>query len=179
MALLAGYNICLILINRQSAMEMAGKQAELEEEKAKLEELKKEIAAELAEYYPGYRAIKEEFIEEAAGFSEELKNDIINMAKLNEITSARLDLALDYRDKFVALDTPAPLKTFSSYELEYIESDIQTIREALLYYGSGSYSTYDDSNLNELYIKTDLLYRKAQEELHSVYIQYGLEFLFE
>jgi hypothetical protein len=176
-AALTGYNIYLAAVNRQQALKLAAEQAELEEEKARLEELRIKMAGELKEYYPCYRDIKGEFIEEVEGLSEELQGEIVNMAQLKEITSARLDAAIDYRNKFTALDTPGPLETFYQYELEYIGSDIKTIKEVLLYYGSGSYSTYDDGGIGELYGKTELAHRKAQEEFRSVYSQYGLEYL--
>lgn len=179
MAVLAGYNIYLVLANRQAALKIAGQQQELEEEKARLEELKKGIAEELAEYYPGYRIIKDEFTGNTEKLSAELDGEIVNIAQLKEITSARLDAAIGYRDKFRALDTPAALEAFYEYELGYIESDIETIREVLLYYGSGSYSTYDDSAIGELCRKTGLLLHKAQEELKSTYSRYELGYLLQ
>lgn len=179
MAVLAGYNIYLVLANRQAAIKMAEQQEELEEEKARLEELKKGIAGELAEYYPGYRVIKDEFTGNAEKLSGELEGEIVNIAQLKEITSARLDAAIDYRDKFTASGIPGPLEAFYEYELEFIESDIETIKEVLLYYGSDSYSTYDVTAIGELYRKTGLLCQKAQEELKSTYSRYELGYLLE
>jgi hypothetical protein len=179
-SLLVFYNVYSVEMQKREDIRQAEEEARLEEERQRLAEEKwSEEAGKLAEYYPDYKAIAEEFIIESSQLQEELKGHIANVASLKEIASARLDLAVDYRDKFAALNTPAPLKTFSSYELEYIESDIQTIRDVLLYYESGSYSTYDDSDLKELYRKTVLLYSKAEEELTNVYSRYELDYLFE
>ncbi len=175
-ALLIGYNI--YSVERQKI------EARLEEEREKLEkemleELKSRETIELAEYYQKYAPIKAEFIGKAAELSAEAQDIIINTTQLKELTSERLDAAKDYRGKLTAIDTPEPLETFLVCELDFIESDIETIGMVLSYYGSESYSTYDDSELKELYRKTDSLLLKAGEELHRVYSQYELGYLLE
>jgi len=184
--LLIAYNIYSVEMQKREDIRQAEEEARLEEEARKEEEKQRlerekwsEETGELAEYYPDYKAIEEEFSIESSRLQEELKDHIANVAGLKEIASARLEAALDYRDKFASLDAPAPLETFYKYELEFIESDIETIREILSYYESESYSTYEEGGLNELYRKTVLLYGRAEEELTNVYSKYELDYLFE
>ena len=103
--------------------------------------------------------------------------EFANIGQLKELTTERLNAAKDYREKLNGIDTPKPLETFLAYELEFIESDIETIGMVLSYYRSESYSTYDDSELKELYIKTDSLLHKAESELQKVFNQYELEYM--
>lgn len=175
--LVVGYNIFSMEMQKKEAIRQLEEEARIEREM--LEELKSRETVELAEYYQKYAPIKAEFVGKAAELSEEVQGEIINTTQLKELARERLDAAEDYRGKLTGIDTPKSLETFYEYELEFIESDIETITSVLSYYDSGSYSTYNDSELKELYRKTYSLLHKAGEELNRVYSQYELGYLLE
>ncbi|MCJ7471533.1 MAG: hypothetical protein MUP02_01810, partial [Actinobacteria bacterium] len=170
-AILVGYNIF--------SVEMQKKEAQRQLEEEVLEELRSRETIELAEYYQDYKLIKSEFTNKAAWLSGKMGGEFANIGQLKELTTERLNAAKDYREKLNGIDTPKPLETFLAYELEFIESDIETIGIVLSYYGSESYSTYDDSELKKLYMKTDSLLHKAEGELQKVFNQHELEYMLE
>jgi hypothetical protein len=149
-------------------------------EREMLESIKLEEAKEIAEYYQKYRPLKDEFIGKVNLLSEKIKNGVIDTAELEELTIKRLDAARNYKEKLIQIgNVPEPLKTFFSYELEFLESDIKTVNLVLSYYESESYSDFNSSAIEKLYENTRSLLLKAEEELQRVYSQYELEYLLE
>jgi hypothetical protein len=145
-----------------------------------LENIKLEETKEIAEYYQRYGPLKDEFIGKVNLLSEEIKNGVIDTAELEELTIKRLDAARNYKEKLIQIGiVPEPLKTFFSYELEFLESDIKTVSLVLSYYDSKSYSDFNNNAIEKLYKNTESLLLKAEEELQRVYNQYELEFLLE
>jgi len=173
-----GYNIFSVEMQKVEDQRQLDENDRLEREM--LENIKLEEAREIAEYYQKYRPLKDEFIEKVNLLSEKIKNGVTNTAVLKELTMKRLDEAGNYKEKLTQIgNIPDPLKTFFSYELEFIESDIKTINLILSYYGSESYSDFNDNAIEKLYENTEYLLLKAEEELHRVYSQYELEYLLE
>jgi len=143
-----------------------------------LENIKLEEAKEIAEYHQKYSPLKDEFIEKVNLLSEKIKNGVANTTELEELTIKRLDTARNYKEKLIQIgNVPEPLKTFFSYELEFIESDIKTVNLVLSYYNSEDYSNSNNSAIEKSYEDTRSLLLKAEEELQRVYSQYELEYL--
>ena len=183
--LLVGYNIFSVEMQKVETQRQMEESARLDEERERLEsemleELKSKETMELAEYYRKYRPIKAEFIEKTAELSKKMEDKIINIGELEELTIKRLDAARNYKEKLIQIgNVPKPLETFFSYELEFLESDIKTVSLVLSYYGSESYSGFNDNAIEKLYENTRYLLLKAEEELQRVYSQYELEYLLE
>ena len=183
--LLAGYNVFSVETQKIETQRQLEEEARLEEERERieserLEEVRSEEARQLAEYYGEYGPIKAEFMEKTTEFSEKIDDKIINTAELKELTTGRLEAALDYKEKLVGIENvPAPLEAFSIYELEFIESDIKTINLVLSYYNSTSYTDFNSSAIDKLYNDTESLFNRAEEELRRVYEQYDLGYLLE
>lgn len=175
---LVGCNILLVEYRKIAELRQMEEKARIEREI--LEAIRLQEAEEIAEYYQKYKPLKAEFIEEAAYLSEKMKEKLVSVDNLSEIAAGRLDAAEDFRQKLTRIvDVPEPLETFYDYELEFIASDIETMSLVLLYYNSNSYSTFNDSEIEELYENTNLLFLKAEVELQRVYRQYDLEYLLE
>jgi len=177
-ALLAGYNVFSVEMQKIETSRQIEERQRFEREM--LEELKSRETRELAEYYQKYRPIKAEFVGKVAELSEEAQDKIVNVWHLKELTTARLEAVVEYREKLTGIgDLPELLDTFYNYELEFIESDIEAISIVLSYYKSESYSTYDDTEIKKLYKNKNLLFLKAEEELQRVYGKYNLGYLLE
>ncbi len=176
--ILVGLNVILVEHGKIAAEREAREEERLKREM--LEEIKLEEAREVVEYYLEFEPARDEFIKETIELSEEMESEFVNIDRIKELVSRRLDAAIAFRDKFLMIESvPSPLETFHDYELEFIKSDIETIGLVLSYYDSESYSTYNSSILNELYLKTGLLYQRAEEELYNVCRQYEMRYLFE
>jgi uncharacterized membrane-anchored protein YhcB (DUF1043 family) len=183
--LLVGVNVFSVESQKIEAKRQIEEESDLEKEreeseKEMLEELRSEEARQLAEYYQEYDPIKTEFIEKTAELSEKMNDKVTNTEELRELAAERLEAVLDYKEKLIGIgNVPAPLETFSIFELEFIESDIKTINLLLSYYKSENYSNFNSSALDKLYEDTGSLLRRAEEELRSVYEQYDLGYLLE
>jgi len=147
-------------------------------EREMLEELKSKEARDIIEFDRQYRQIKTEFIGQVNGLSEKIKDEVISIEQLKELTAERLDTARNYKEKLIQIgNVPELLETFFSYELEFLESDIKTVNLVLSYYNSEDYSNSNNSAIEKSYEDTRLLLLKAEEELQRVYSQYELEYL--
>ena len=183
--LLVGYNIFSVEMQKIETKRQLEEDARSEEESERLEtemleELRSKEARQLAEYYVEYGPIKAEFIEKTDGLSEKMNDKVTNTEELRELAAERLEAVLDYKEKLIGIgNVPAPLETFSIFELEFIESDIKTINLLLSYYSSESYSNFKSSALDKLYEDTKSLLSRAEEELRRVYEKYDLEYLLE
>jgi len=177
--------IALVIYNVFSMeMQKIENRRELEEEARReiemLEEIKSEEAREIAEYYQKFRPLKDEFIEKTVELSEELDSEFINVGQLKELASKRRDAVTGYREKLLLIENiPAPLETFYNYELEFIDSDIETINLVLSYYESGNYSTFDEPKIEKLYLDTEALFIEAEKEMKRVFENYGLVYILE
>jgi len=183
--LLVGYNIFSVEMQKIETKRQLKEEARSEEERERLktemlEELRSEEARQLAEYYQDYGLIKTEFMENTAELSEKMNDKVTDTEELRKLAAERLEAVLDYKEKLIGIgNVPAPLETFSIFELEFIESDIKTINLLLSYYSSESYSNFKSSALDKQYEDTKSLYRRAEEELQKVYEQYDLGCLLE
>jgi len=183
--LLVGVNVFSVESQKIEAKRQIEEDADLEKEreeskKEMLEELRSEEARQLAEYYQDYGLIKTEFMENTAELSEKMNDKVTDTEELRKLAAERLEAVLDYKEKLIGIgNVPAPLETFSIFELEFIESDIKTINLLLSYYSSESYSNFKSSALDKQYEDTKSLYRRAEEELQKVYEQYDLGCLLE
>jgi len=149
-------------------------------EREMLEELKSKEARDIIEFDRQYRQIKTEFIGQVNGLSEKIKDEVISIEQLKELTAERLDAVRNYKKNLIQIgNVPEPLKTFFSYELEFLESDIKTVNLVLSYYNSEDYSNSNNSAIEKSYEDTRSLLLKAEEELQRVYSQYELEYLLE
>jgi hypothetical protein len=169
--------VCLDVILVEHGKVVAEREA-YENERIKrelLEEIKSEEAREVTRYYLELMPVRDEYIKGAVELSRELENEFVNIGQVKELTSERLDGATAYRDKLLlAKNIPAPLENFYNWELDFINSDIETIELVLSYYDSGNYSTFDGLKIKESYIDTGSLFMKAEEELKKVIDYYGL-----
>ena len=176
--LLVGYNVFSVEMQKIETQRQLEENARIEREM--LENIKLEEAKEIAEYYQKYRPLKDEFIEKVNLLSEKIKNGVIDTAELKELTTQRLATVSDYKEKLIQIgNVPEPLKTFFSYELEFLGSDIKTVNLVLSYYDSESYSNFNSSAIEKLYENTRSLLLKAEEELQRVYERYDLGYLLE
>jgi len=177
-AILIFYNVFSVEVQKIAVRKQVIENARMEREM--LEEIRSREAEGIAEFGYRYQPIEDEFIKEVNLLSEKMKEKLVSVNNLSEIAAGRLEAAEDFRQKLTRIgDVPGPLEAFYDYELEFIASDIETMSLVLLYYNSNSYSTFDDTEIEELHKNTNLLFLKAEEELRRVYKQYDLEYLLE
>jgi len=177
MIILVGYNVYSVEYQKIEAARQAEEDARREIEI--LEEIRSTEAREIAEFDRDYGALKDEFADEVDELSAKADMQISSIDELEEITTQRMNASKKLKDGLSQMSIPGPLKDYYELEMKFLESDINAMALVLDYYSSGDYSTYDDSDLEELYKNNNLLFLKSQQEMDRVYEEYGLENLLD
>ena len=177
MIILVGYNIYLVENQKIEATRQA--EEDVRKEIEMLEEIKSAEAREIAEFDRDYGMLKDEFTGEVDELSEKLKSQISNIDELKEITAQRMDASKLLKEDLSRMGIPAPLKDYYEFEMKFLESDIEAAAQVLLYYSSGSYSTFDDGEIDRAYCERSYWLREAEDEKERVYGQYDLENLLD
>jgi len=177
MIILVGYNVYLVEEAKIEAARQAEEDARREIEM--LEEIRSTEAREIAEFDRDYGALKDEFAAGVDDLSAKLNSQVSSIYELKDITTQRMDASKKLEDGLSQMSIPGPLEGYYELEVKFLESDINAMALVLDYYSSGSYSTFDDSGLEELYENNNLLFLKAQQEMQRVYEEYDLEYLLQ
>jgi len=177
MIILVGYNVYLVEEAKIEAARQAEEDARREIEM--LEEIRSTEAREIAEFDRDYGALKDEFAAGVDELSAKLNSQVSSIYELKEITTQRMNASKKLKDGLSQMSIPGPLEGYYELEVKFLESDINAMALVLDYYSSGSYSTFDDSGLEELYENNNLLFLKAQQEMQRVYEEYDLEYLLQ
>jgi len=168
-----GYNVYSVEYQKIEAARQA--EEDVRREIEMLEEIKSTEAREIAEFDRDYGALKDEFAAGIGELSAKADMQISSIDELKDITTQRMNASKKLEDGLSQMSIPGPLKDYYELEMKFLESDINAMALVLDYYSSGNYSTYDDSDLEELYKNNNLLFLKAQQEMQRVYKEYGLE----
>jgi len=172
-----GYNVYSVEYQKVEAARQA--EEDVRREIEMLEEIKSTEAREIAEFDRDYGALKDEFAAGVDDLLAKLNSQVSSIDELKDITTQRMDASKKLKDGLSQMSIPGPLEDYYKFEMEFLESDIDKMTLVLDYYNSGNYSTYDDSDLEELYKNNNLLFLKAQQEMQRVYEEYGLEYLLQ
>jgi len=175
--ILVGFNVYLVENGKIEAARQAEEDARREIEM--LEEIRSTEAREIAEFDRDYGALKDEFAAGVDDLSAKLNSQVSSIYELKDITTQRMDASKKLEDGLSQMSIPGPLEGYYELEVKFLESDINAMALVLDYYSSGSYSTFDDSGLEELYENNNLLFLKAQQEMQRVYEEYDLEYLLQ
>jgi len=168
-----GYNVYSVEYQKVETARQA--EEDVRREIEMLEEIKSTEAREIAEFDRDYGALKDEFAAGIGELSAKADMQISSIDELKDITTQRMNASKKLKDGLSQMSIPGPLKDYYELEMKFLESDINAMALVLDYYSSGNYSTYDDSDLEELYKNNNLLFLKAQQEMQRVYKEYGLE----
>lgn len=148
----------------------------------RLNKIKEEITrknketSELLSFNDKYTLIRRDFYLKVKEISAKADNKVNSLEDIIKIADERIKLAQDYKDKFGSLAIPPQLKIFYNYEMEFLDSDIKLWNIVNAYYRLDDLSKFDINKIDEESQKSHELYLKAQEELKTVYIKYGLDY---
>jgi hypothetical protein len=172
-----GYNVYSVEYQKVEAARQAEEDARRQQEM--LEEIKSTEAREIAEFDRVYGALKDEFAAGVDELSAKADMQISSIDELKEITAQRMNASKKLKDGLSQMSIPGPLKDYYELEMKFLESDINAMALVLDYYSSGSYSTFDDQEIDAAYWESSYWLREAEAEMERVYSQYELEYLLE
>jgi len=177
MIILVGYNVYSVEYQKVEAARQAEEDARRQQEM--LEEIKSTEAREIAEFDRVYGALKDEFAAGVDELSAKADMQISSIDELKEITAQRMNASKKLKDGLSQMSIPGPLEGYYELEMKFLESDINAMALVLDYYSSGSYSTFDDQEIDAVYWESSYWLREAEAEMERVYSQYELEYLLE
>jgi len=172
-----GYNVYSVEYQKVEAARQAEEDARRQQEM--LEEIKSTEAREIAEFDRVYGALRDEFAAGVDELSAKADMQISSIDELKEITAQRMNASKKLKDGLSQMSIPGPLKDYYELEMKFLESDINAMALVLDYYSSGSYSTFDDQEIDAAYWESSYWLREAEAEMERVYSQYELEYLLE
>jgi len=172
-----GYNVYSVEYQKIEAARQAEEDARRQQEM--LEEIKSTEAREIAEFDRVYGALKDEFAAGVDNLSAKLNSQVSSIYELKEITTQRMNASKKLKDGLSQISIPGPLEGYYELEMKFLESDINAMALVLDYYSSGSYSTFDDQEIDAVYWESSYWLREAEAEMERVYSQYELEYLLE
>jgi len=172
-----GYNVYSVEYQKVEAARQAEEDARRQQEM--LEEIKSTEAREIAEFDRVYGALKDEFAAGVDELSAKADMQVSSIDELKEITTQRMNASKKLKDGLSQMSIPGPLEGYYELEMKFLESDINAMALVLDYYSSGSYSTFDDQEIDAAYWESSYWLREAEAEMERVYSQYELEYLLE
>jgi len=172
-----GYNVYSVEYQKIEAARQAEEDARRQQEM--LEEIKSTEAREIAEFDRVYGALKDEFAAGVDNLSAKLNSQVSSIYELKEITTQRMNASKKLKDGLSQISIPGPLEGYYELEMKFLESDINAMALVLDYYNRGSYSTFDDQEIDAAYWESSYWLREAEAEMERVYSQYELEYLLE
>jgi hypothetical protein len=175
--ILVGLNVYLVENGKIEAARQAEEDARRQQEM--LEEIKSTEAREIAEFDRVYGALKDEFAAGVDNLSAKADMQVSSIYELKEITAQRMNASKKLKDGLSQMSIPGPLEGYYELEMKFLESDIDAMFQVILYYNSGSYSTFDVQEIDAAYWESSYWLREAEAEMERVYSQYELEYLLE
>jgi hypothetical protein len=172
-----GYNVYSVEYQKVETARQA--EEDVRREIEMLEEIKSTEAREIAEFDRDYGALKDEFAAGIGELSAKLNSQVSSIDELKDITTQRMSASKKLKDGLSQMSIPGPLKDYYELEMKFLESDINAMALVLDYYSSGSYSTFDDQEIDAAYWESSYWLREAEAEMERVYSQYELEYLLE
>ena len=142
--------------------------------------IKVQDAADIIEFDAIYAEIKKDYLSGIGSISEEFEQKVANIDNIRILTGERIRIAEKFKEELGSIGmVPEPLDDFYSSLLEFVDNDIYTWEEILLYYSTNfsmqDEQLIDDDGIKELYMKNQDLYMEVEELQAEIYSEYGLE----
>jgi hypothetical protein len=144
--------------------------------------IKSQDTADIIKFDTWYKKIESQYLDQINDISEEFKQKVTNIEDLKSLVIKRGRAAEDFKQELVNIDEiPEPLESLYFLLLDFLDNDIDTWNEVLVYY-SEEFSIENpliiqDQAINELYLKNSELYRQVEQLRLEIYTKYGLESL--
>ena len=184
----AGFYIVSVELAKVQSQKILNKVSEAvkfndELKKSRIEYLKlsqEKTVSEIISFDENIEVLKKEFNEKINLLT--YKSDIksINIQELKKIAANGLDASADFKNKLKNIDyIPKPLNDYYNLLIAYLDNNIAVNNLFIAYFDSKSYSTFDNSEIKQLYKENDAILKELEQERIKVFKENKIDYLLQ
>lgn len=152
-------------------------------QKSRIEYLKlsqEKTISEIISFDEDLEVFKKEFNEKINLLSYKSDIKFINIKELKEIAVNGLDASVDFKNKLENIDyIPKPFNDYYNLLNNYLDNNIRINNLFLDYFDSKSYSTFNDSEIEQLYKENDAILKELEQEKIKIFKENKIDYLLQ
>lgn len=123
---------------------------------------------------------KKEFNEKINLLPYKSDTKFINIQELKKIAASGLNASVDFKNKLKNIVyIPKPLNDYYNLLINYLDNNIRINNLFLAYFDSKNYSTFDDSQVKQLYKENDAIFKELEQERIRVFKENKIDYLLQ
>lgn len=123
---------------------------------------------------------KKEFNEKINLLPYKSDTKFINIQELKKIAASGLNASVDFKNKLKNIVyIPKPLNDYYNLLINYLDNNIRINNLFLAYFDSKNYSTFDDSQIKQLYKENDAIFKELEQERIRVFKENKIDYLLQ
>ena len=151
--------------------------------KSRIEYLKlsqEKTVSEIISFDENVEVFKKEFNKKINLLSYKIDTKYINIQELKKIAANGLDASVDFKNKLKNISyIPKPLNDYYNLLINYLDNNIRINNLFLAYFDSKSYSTFDDSEIKQLYKENDAILKELEQERIKIFKENKIDYLLQ
>lgn len=149
--------------------------------KSRIEYLKlnqEKTVSEIISFDEDIEVFKKEFNEKINLLPYKSDTKFINIQELEKIAANGLDASADFKNKLKNIGyIPKPLNDYYNLLISYLDNNIAVNNLFLAYFDSKNYSTFDDSQIKQLYKENDAILKELEQERIKIFKENKIDYL--
>ena len=149
--------------------------------KSRIEYLKlsqEKTVSEIISFDENVEVFKKEFNEKINLLSYKIDTKYINIQELKKIASNGLNASVDFKNKLKNIGyIPKSLNDYYNLLIAYLDNSIAINNLFLSYFDSKNYSTFDDSEIKQLYKENGAILKELEQERIKIFKENKIDYL--
>ena len=143
------------------------------------EELSQEkTVSEITSFDENIEVFKKEFNEKINLLPYKSDIKFINIQELKKIAANGLDASVDFKNKLKNIGyIPKSFNDYYNLLINYLDNNIRISNLFLAYFDSKDYSTFDDSEIKQLYKENDAILKELEQERIKIFKENKIDYL--
>ena len=167
-----------ILIKISEAVKLNEELKKSRNENLKLSQEK--TVSEIISFDEDIEVLKKEFNEKINLLPYKIDTKYINIKELKKIASTGLNASVDFRNKLKNISyIPKPLNDYYNLLITYLDNNIRINNLFLAYFDSNNYSTFDNSQIKQLYEENDAILKELDQERIKIFKENNIDYLLQ
>ena len=134
--------------------------------------------SEIISFDENVEVLKKEFNEKINLLPYKSDTKFINIQELEKIAATGLNASLDFKNKLKNIGyIPKTVNDYYNLLISYLDNDIAINNQFLAYYDSKSYSTFDNSQIKQLYIENNAILKELEQERIRIFKENKIDYL--
>lgn len=165
-----------ILIKISEAVKLNEELKKSRNENLKLSQEK--TVSEIISFDENIEVFKKEFNEKINLLPYKSDTKFINIQELKKIAANGLDASVDFKNKLKNIGyIPKSFNDYYNLLINYLDNNIRINNLFLAYFDSKSYSTFDDSEIKQLYKENDAILKELEQERIKIFKENKIDYL--